>query len=246
MAASIGFFAHGRARARHPPAPGRSELPGKQTREPLGAFHRATFSQRCPPMYGSFLPRPIRVRTLDGGVRCVGSCLRSTTGLELALQVSPVSSPAARTIEARASPTMRLRGRLRELLDEVLFEPSAGVPVSSWFGGMRTVSSSDPRWTRRASSSTPGTCAHHRADLDELAPGRNDSVDRICDGIRGSATSCRPPQASGLRRNEALHAVVEPVGLRHVLTMRQLEGRCRAAMRSPNGRLKNAPDCSGS
>jgi hypothetical protein len=164
--------------------PGETKLPGKQSREPLGAFLRDRFPD---------LPSNIRVVSSDDPTssyelmeQCVaGLVYTSTVGLELALRGKPVlvaGRPHYRghgfTIDVSSPEDLTAR------LDAVLAEPSAHVPdltLARRYGYL---------FFFRAPVRSPGVEEHVLGlaritvcDLDELRPGRDPDLDRICDGI---------------------------------------------------------------
>jgi len=161
-------------------------LPGKQTREPLGAFIEARFPTL-----------PDNVRVIEAGDdtssyplmdECdVGLVFTSTTGFELALQGKPVIV-SGRTHYREKGLTLDATSpeHFEKLLDEALFEPSAYEP------DVELVRRYAYLFFFRSVLDSPGVVEHVPGlaritvrDLDELAPGRSDSVDRICDGILG-------------------------------------------------------------
>jgi hypothetical protein len=187
MAATIEFFA---ARAEHELVirlhPAEVKLPGKQTREPLGAF----IAQRFPT-----LPANVRIIAAEADTSSyplmdacdVGLVFTSTTGLELALQGKPVIV-AGRTHYRGKGFTHDATSPedYEKLLDEALFEPAAYVP------DVELVRRYAYLFFFRSALDSPGVIEHVPGlaritvrDLYELAPGRNDSLDRICDGILG-------------------------------------------------------------
>jgi hypothetical protein len=189
LAAAIEFFA---ARAEHELVirlhPAEVKLPGKQTREPLGAFLDDRFPQ---------LPPNVRVITPESDVSSyplmdacdLGLVYTSTTGLELALTGRPVIV-AGRTHYRGKGLTLDATSpeHFEKLLNAVLDDPAGHRP--------------DVELTRRyaylfffrSTLASPGVVEHVPGlaritvrDLCELEPGRNESVDRICDGILGLA-----------------------------------------------------------
>jgi hypothetical protein len=203
LAATVEFFA---ARAEHELVirlhPAEVKLPGKQTREPLGAFLDDRFPQ---------LPPNVRVITPESDVSSyplmdacdVGLVYTSTTGLELALSGKPVIV-AGRTHYRGKGFTLDARSpeHFEKLLGEALDEPSAFTP------DIELVRRYAHLFFFRSAFDSPGVEEHVPGlaritirDLEELAPGRNESLDRICDGILG-------------RRAFVPHPVMTPMPLR--------------------------------
>jgi hypothetical protein len=164
--------------------PAEVKLPGKQTREPIGQL----LEERFPTL-------PPNVRVVSAGDQTssypimdacdVGLVFTSTTGLELALRGKPVIV-SGRTHYAGKGFTVDVSSadEFTTRLDEVLRDPVTFRP--------------DPELARRYAHlfffdnpiASPGVEEHVLGlaritvnDLDELAPGANPAVDRICDGI---------------------------------------------------------------
>ncbi|TML19399.1 MAG: hypothetical protein E6G39_01680 [Actinobacteria bacterium] len=187
LATTIEFFA---ARAEHELVirlhPAEVKLPGKQTREPLGAFIEQRFP--TPPSNVRIIAAEADTSSYPLMDECdVGLVFTSTTGLELALQGKPVIV-AGRTHYRDKCFTLDATSpeHFEKLLDEALFEPSAYVP------DVEMVRRYAYLFFFRSALASPGVVEHIPGlaritvrDLDELAPGRNESLDRICDGILG-------------------------------------------------------------
>jgi hypothetical protein len=166
--------------------PAEVKLPGKQTRESLSDFVRVAYP---------VLPENVTIIDPSDNASSyplmeacdVGLVFTSTVGLELALEGKPVIVAGRThyrdkgfTLDADSPP------HYEKLLDEVLDEHSTYEP--------------DPELARRYAYlfffrtpiDSPGVVEHVPAlarltidDLSELAPGRDASLDRICDGILG-------------------------------------------------------------
>jgi len=117
----------------------------------------------------------------------VGLVFTSTTGLELALQGKPVIV-AGRTHYRDKGFTLDATSpeHFEKLLDEALFDPLACVP------DIELVRRYAYLFFFRSALDSPGVEEHIPGlaritvrDLDELEAGRNESLDRICDGILG-------------------------------------------------------------
>jgi hypothetical protein len=164
------------------------KLPGKQTREPLGAFLDDRFPQ---------MPPNVRVITPESDVSSyplmdacdVGLVYTSTTGLELALSGRPVIV-AGRTHYRGKGFTLDARSpeHFEKLLGEALDVPSDFTP------DVELVRRYAHLFFFRSAFESPGVEEHVPGlarikihDLEELAPGRDESLDRICDGILGLA-----------------------------------------------------------
>ena len=185
LATAIEFFA---ARAEHELVirlhPAEVKLPGKQTREPLGAF----LTERFPK-----LPTNVRVITPESDVSSyplmdacdVGLVYTSTTGLELALSGKPVIV-AGRTHYRGKGFTLDARSpaHFEKLLGDVIEDPSAFTPdiervrryAHLFFFKSAVVSPG-------VEEHVPGLARITIHNLDELAPGRNESLDRLCSSL---------------------------------------------------------------
>jgi Capsule polysaccharide biosynthesis protein len=164
--------------------PAEMKLPGKLTREPLKQFLDATFP---------VLPANVHVIAADDPLSSyplmeksdLGLVFTSTTGLELALNGTPVIVAGRThyrdkgfTLDA-ASPAA-----FSELLDRALADPVAVAPDVALARRYAYL------FFFRAPVASPGVEEHvpglarlTTSDLDELRPGHNRDVDRICDGI---------------------------------------------------------------
>jgi hypothetical protein len=166
--------------------PAEAKLPGKQTREPIRAFVTARFP-RLPP----------NVRIVDATdptssypmmlASDVGLVFTSTTGLELALRGKPVIV-AGRTHYREKGFTVDVSTPEEFLaaLDKSLADPDALAP------DVERARRYAYLFFFRAPVASPGVEEHVLGlarltvgDLNDLAPGHNASVDRICDGILG-------------------------------------------------------------
>ena len=164
--------------------PAELKLPGKQTREPIGELLHERFPQ---------LPDNVRLVPADDPTSSypimdacdVGLVFTSTTGLELALRGTPVIVAGKTHYRGRGfTVDVSSREQFLEQLDRVLTETDPFLP--------------DVELARRYAHlfffktpvTSPGVEEHILGlaritidDLEELAPGRNDDLDRICDGI---------------------------------------------------------------
>jgi hypothetical protein len=185
LAATIEFF------ARRPDDelvirlhPAEVKLPGKQTREPLGAFIDARFPR---------LPVNVRVIAAEEDQSSyplmeacdVGLVFTSTTGLELALAGKPVVVAGETHYRAKGF-TIDADDpeQYDKMLEQVLDDPSAHAPDPD------LVARYAYAFFFRGAIASPGVVEHvpglariEVRDLADLAPGVNRSIDRICDGI---------------------------------------------------------------
>jgi hypothetical protein len=167
--------------------PAEVKLPGKQTREPIGEFLAERF--------GDDLPGNVRVIAADDPTSSyplmaaadVGLVFTSTTGVELALAGTPVIVAGRSHYRGKGfTVDVDTPDRFAGALDAALDDPAAFAP--------------DPDLARRyaylfffrAPLSSPGIEEHVLGlaritvdDLDQLAPGADHDLDRICDGILG-------------------------------------------------------------
>ena len=164
--------------------PAEAKLPGKQTREPIGAFIESRFP---------VLPTNVRVIGATDPTSSyplmmasdAGLVFTSTTGLELAIRGKPVIV-AGRTHYRDKGFTVDVATpeEFRAALDKVLADPGALAPDLDLARRYAYL------FFFRAPIDSPGVEEHVLGlaritvrDLAELAPGRNPSLDRICDGI---------------------------------------------------------------
>jgi hypothetical protein len=185
LAAAVEFFA---ARAEHELVirlhPAEVKLPGKQTREPLGAFLADRFPE---------LPANVRVITPESDVSSyplmdacdVGLVYTSTTGLELALSGKPVVV-AGRTHYRGKGFTLDARSpeHFEKLLGEALEDPATFTPdIERVRRYAHLFFFKSPLASPGVEEHVPGLARITVRDLDELAPGRNESLDRLCSSI---------------------------------------------------------------
>ncbi|HEX7132743.1 MAG TPA: hypothetical protein VF228_09215 [Iamia sp.] len=173
--------------------PAEVKLPGKQTREPLGEFLARRFPE---------LPANVRVVAADDptssyplmGAADVGLVFSSTTGVELALAGTPVIVAGQSHYRGKGfTVDVSTPDEFVAALDAALDDPDAVAP--------------DPGLTRRyaylfffrAPIASPGVEEHVLGlaritvdDLDQLAPGADPAVDRICAGILGTGDFSPP------------------------------------------------------
>lgn len=166
--------------------PAEVKLPGKQTREPLEPHLRA----RLPD-----LPPNVRIVSADDpqssypimAASDLGLVFGSTTGVELALAGTPVIVSGASHYRGRGftvdvdDPT-----GFAEAIEAVLADPAAFAPPQELVRRYAYL------FFFRAPVHSPGVEEHVLGlaritvrELDELAPGRDADLDRICDGILG-------------------------------------------------------------
>lgn len=166
--------------------PAEVKLPGKQTREPLGAFLAEKFPQLPPNVRVIGADDPTSSYTLMEATD-VGLVFTSTTGLELALHGKPVIV-AGRT-------HYRDKGFTIDVSDPADFERALDAALAD-----PDAARSDPDLARRyaylfffrAPVASPGVVEHvpglARIEIDDvrrLAPGADADVDRICAEILG-------------------------------------------------------------
>ncbi len=164
--------------------PAEAKLPGKQTREPIRAF----VDTRFPTL-------PPNVRIVDAtdptssyplmAASDAGLVFSSTTGLELAIRGKPVIV-AGRTHYRDKGFTVDVSTpeEFYAALDKVLADPASSAP------DLERARRYAYLFFFRAPVASPGVEEHVLGlaritvrDLAELEPGRNPSLDRICDGI---------------------------------------------------------------
>jgi len=166
--------------------PAEVKLPGKETREPVGAFLRERFPS---------MPANVRVIEADDPTSSYplmaasdfGLVFTSTTGMELAMQGIPVVVAGRTHYRGKGFTTdVSSAAEFLEALDKGLADPTSLSP--------------NPDMARRyahtfffrAPVASPGVEEHVLGlarltvdDLSELEPGRSPDVDRICDVILG-------------------------------------------------------------
>ena len=169
--------------------PAEVKLPGKQTREPLGDYLRQDYRD---------LPPNVRIVDADDPLSSyplmaaadVGLVYTSTTGLEMALRGKPVIV-AGRTHYRGKGFTLDVSSptEFTESLEQALDNPAAVAPDLDRARRTRICSSSRPRRSPRCGGTCPRSGPAHDCSLDDLSPGRNADVDRICDEILGGSTA---------------------------------------------------------
>ena len=168
--------------------PAEAKLPGKQTREPIRAFLDDRFP-RLPP----------NVRIVDATdptssyplmmASDAGLVFTSTTGLELAIRGKPVIVAGQTHYRDKGfSVDVSTPEEFTAALDKALADPASLVPDVELARRYAYL------FFFRAPINSPGVEEHVLGlaritvrDLAELEPGRNQSVDRICDGILNRA-----------------------------------------------------------
>jgi hypothetical protein len=177
--------------------PAEVKLPGKQTREPIGEFLQRRFPE---------LPANVRVVQADDPTSSyplmeacdVGLVFTSTTGVELALQGKPVIVAGQShyrdkgfTIDV-STPT-----ELLTKLDAALADPAGAAPDAVLARRYANL------FFFRAPIRSPGVEEHVLGlarltvhDIDELRPGLDPELDRICDGILLGGDFTRPDDES--------------------------------------------------
>ena len=174
--------------------PAEVKLPGKQTREPLGEFVRQRFPE---------LPPNVRLIDADDPTSSyplmdaadVGLVFTSTTGMELALSGTPVIVAGSThyrgkgfTLDAESPDDFeRLLGQVLEAPERV----APDVELARRYAYL---------FFFRAPIGSPGVVEHVPGlaritvrELQELEPGRNPDVDRICEGILNGRSFIPPP-----------------------------------------------------
>jgi hypothetical protein len=166
--------------------PAEVKLPGKETREPLGAF----LAERFP-----VLPANVRVIAADDPTSSyplmeasdLGLVFTSTTGMELALNGTPVIV-AGRTHYRDKGFTIDVSSpeEFEAALDKALADPSLVAPdVERARRYAYLFFFRAPVRSPGVEEHVPGLARITVEDLAELAPGADADVDRICDGILG-------------------------------------------------------------
>ncbi|MCU1461473.1 MAG: hypothetical protein JWO37_1548 [Acidimicrobiales bacterium] len=166
--------------------PAEVKLAGKQTREPLAAFIR----QRYPTLPSNVevieATDPISSYTLMEATD-IGLVLTSTTGLELALHGKPVIV-AGHTHYREKGFTLDVNSpeELVATLGRALAKPASVAPSTDLarryaYHFFFTAPVASPG----VEEHIPGLARTTIRDLSELGPGRNDGIDRICDGLLG-------------------------------------------------------------
>ena len=164
--------------------PAEVKLPGKETREPVGAFLRERFPE---------LPKNVRIIDADDPTSSyplmaasdVGLVFTSTTGMELAMQGVPVIVAGRTHYRGRGFTTdVSSHAEFEAALDKGLADPSALAPDQDLARRYAYT------FFFRAPVVSPGVEEHVLGlarvtvdDLTDLQPGRSPNVDRICDLI---------------------------------------------------------------
>lgn len=166
--------------------PAEVKLPGKQTREPLEPFLRERFP---------VLPPNVRIVSADDpqssypimAASDLGLVFSSTTGVELALAGTPVIVSGASHYRGRGfTVDVDDPASFAAAIERVLAATEAFTPP------VELVRRYAYLFFFRAPVAGPGVEEHVLGlaritvdDLDQLAPGRDPDLDRICDGILG-------------------------------------------------------------
>lgn len=164
--------------------PAEVKLPGKQTREPVGAFLRQQFPE---------LPANVRIIEADDPTSSYplmaasdfGLVFTSTTGLELAMQGIPVIVAGRTHYRGKGFTTDVSSGdEFEAALDKGLGDPAALAPNQELARRYAYT------FFFRAPVASPGVEEHVLGlarltidELTELEPGRSPDLDRICDVI---------------------------------------------------------------
>jgi hypothetical protein len=187
LAAAVASFAH---RPEHQLVvrihPAEVKLPGKQSREPLGQF----LAERFP-----VLPDNVRVVGADDPTSSypmmaasdLGLVFTSTTGMEMALGGTPVVV-GGRTHYRGKGFTIDVSSpdEFEAALDQALADPVTVAPdVERARRYAYLFFFRAPVRSPGVEEHVPGLARITVADLDELAPGVDPDLDRICDGILG-------------------------------------------------------------
>ena len=164
--------------------PAEVKLPGKQTREPLAPYLHAAFPE-LPPNVTIITPEdnassyPI-MQACD-----VGLVFTSTTGLELALEGKPVLV-AGETHYRGKGFTLDLESPedFRSTLSKALDDPDSVAPDAELARRYANLFFFDAAIDSSfVQEHVPGLARINVDHLAELAPGNNEAIDRMCDGI---------------------------------------------------------------
>jgi hypothetical protein len=166
--------------------PAETKLPGKQTREPLGAHLAEVFPE---------LPPNVRIIGSEDQVSSyalmddcdVGLVFTSTTGIELALRGKPVVVSGRSHYRGRGfTVDVGDPAEFEAALERAIRDPAAAAPSDELARRYAYL------FFFRVPVHSPGVEEHVLGlaritvdDLDDLAPGRMPDLDRICDGILG-------------------------------------------------------------
>ena len=170
--------------------PAEVKLPGKQTREPLGAFLAEKFPELPPNVRVIGADDPTSSYTLMEATD-IGLVFTSTTGLELALHGKPVVV-AGRTHYRDKGFTVDVSdpAEFERALDKALADPAAVAPDIARARRYAYL------FFFRAPVASPGVVEHvpglARIEIDDiqrLAPGADPDVDRICAEILGTSSA---------------------------------------------------------
>jgi hypothetical protein len=167
--------------------PAETKLPGKQTREPLGQYLSERFAGGLPPNVRVIASEDPTSSYPLMAAADVGLVFTSTTGVELALAGTPVIV-AAKTHYRDKGFTIDVSdpSEFAAAIDAALDDPSAVAP------DVEAARRYAYLFFFRAPVESPGVEEHVLGlaritvdDVAQLAPGANDDLDRICDGILG-------------------------------------------------------------
>jgi len=164
--------------------PAEVKLPGKQSREPLGEFLAERFGH---------LPANVQVLTPEDPTSSyplmeasdAGLVLTSTTGLEMALRGVPVIVAGDTHYRGKGfTIDVDDPAGFAGALDRVLADPGAHAPdvdLARRYAHLFFFTA--PIASPGVEEHVPGLARLTIDDLEQLAPGRNEAVDRICAGI---------------------------------------------------------------
>lgn len=167
--------------------PAETKLPSKQTREPMGAYLALRFPDGLPPNVRLIASEDPTSSYPLMEAADVGLVFTSTTGVELALAGTPVIV-AGKTHYREKGFTVDVStpGAFTRALDAVLDDPDAFAPDAEAARRYAYLFFFRAPMTSRVVEERVLGLAHLTIDdIDQLAPGVDADLDRICDGILG-------------------------------------------------------------